>query len=187
MYSQPHKPVAQAEVEPPPIQHRRSAVRTLLHREEELVTTSSDNEAEVRHNNKTGGGRTHTKRPYRIHRASRRNSDPSFKNTALISTIRRTTPLESYWCTLLKEKTAMDCKCAVVYSIQCECGEKYVGETGRSLGTRFREHTSLRGTASALGELCHTHRHEIYPQGIKVLAQEDNWWSRTIREAVESF
>ena len=28
----------------------------------------------------------------------------------------------------------------VVYSIQCECGHVYVGETGRELGHRVREH-----------------------------------------------
>ena len=28
----------------------------------------------------------------------------------------------------------------VVYSLECECGSKYVGETGRTLATRLKEH-----------------------------------------------
>ena len=49
-----------------------------------------------------------------------------------------------------KDKTETGQKCGVVYQITCECGEHYVGETSRSMGTRFKEHTAKKGNTTAV-------------------------------------
>lgn len=41
----------------------------------------------------------------------------------------------------LKDKVATHDKCGVVYKIDCmDCPNKYIGETGRNLKTRLKEH-----------------------------------------------
>ena len=40
----------------------------------------------------------------------------------------------------VKNKTQRDHVKGVVYSVECECGSKYVGETGRTLATQLKEH-----------------------------------------------
>ena len=44
-----------------------------------------------------------------------------------------------------KDKTPKDKKCGVLYEITCDQGpvQVYIGETKRSLGKRFKEHTNL--------------------------------------------
>ena len=73
--------------------------------------------------------------------------------------------------------------------IPCECGKAYIGETGRSIQTRVKEHCAdirLDKThKSALVEPSHGTKHPIKIEDMKFLAQVDNWSLRRIREAIE--
>ncbi len=53
-----------------------------------------------------------------------------------------------------KDKNKKEQQWGVVYEITCEdCKEKYVGETARRLGTRLKEHTTMKGqVTSAIAE-----------------------------------
>ena len=75
------------------------------------------------------------------------------------------------------------------YSIPCSCDMLYIGETDRSMETRFKEHsTDLRHNRhkkSALPEHTHITRHHICLENAKVIAREDNLLKRKIREKIE--
>ena len=53
-----------------------------------------------------------------------------------------------------KGKNKKEQQCGVVYQITCEdYKEKYVRETARTLGTRLKEHTTMKGqVTSAIAE-----------------------------------
>ena len=76
-----------------------------------------------------------------------------------------------------------------VYMIPCECGKAYIGETGRSIKTRVKEHYAdirlNRTQKSALAQHSHGTKHPIRIEDMKVLAHVDNWSLRRIREAIE--
>ena len=76
-----------------------------------------------------------------------------------------------------------------VYSIPCSCDKLYIGETGHSMETRFKEHSAdLRHNIhkkSTLVEHAHITGHHIYLENAKVIAREDNLFKRKIREKIE--
>ena len=81
-----------------------------------------------------------------------------------------------------KDKTPDPKKCGVIYQIQCpQCPEQYVGETGRTLETRMKEHLKLTSPRTAVGE----HEHPISEDNVKVIAREDHTFRRKIRESIE--
>ena len=86
-----------------------------------------------------------------------------------------------------KDKTPIEKKCGVVYHITCDtCDQTYIGETARSLSTRFKEHSSTeRSILTAVGEHCKNTGHSISWENIKVLSGESNYWRRKIKEAIE--
>ena len=86
-----------------------------------------------------------------------------------------------------KDKTPDHNKCGVIYKVQCPaCTDFYVGETSRTLGTRFKEHCNLKtATLTAVAEHSKTHRHSINTDNVSVVAREDQFWKRKIRESIE--
>ena len=81
-----------------------------------------------------------------------------------------------------KDKTPDLKKCGVIYQLQCpQCPEQYVGETGRTLETRLKEHFKLASPRTAVGE----HEHPISQDNVKVISREDHTLRRKIRESVE--
>ena len=76
-----------------------------------------------------------------------------------------------------------------VYSIPCSCDKLYIGETGRSMETRFKEHSADlrhdRHKKSALAEQAHITGHHICLENAKVIAREGNLLKRKIREKIE--
>ena len=76
-----------------------------------------------------------------------------------------------------------------VYKIDWSCGKSYIGETGRSLKTRLKEHAAdiknERSRTSALAEHSSKTRHQMCLEDAKVIAREDNYHKRKIREAIE--
>ena len=76
-----------------------------------------------------------------------------------------------------------------VYSIPCSCDEEYIGETGRSIKTRLKEHSvdikHERTKNSAVAEHSKKTNHYICMEKAKVLALEEHYNKRRIREVLE--
>lgn len=78
-----------------------------------------------------------------------------------------------------------------VYSIPCDCGKSYIGETRRNIATRLTEHIrsvkNLETDKSAVAEhaLTQDSRHYIRFDKTSVLAREKFFVPRKIREAIE--
>ena len=85
-----------------------------------------------------------------------------------------------------KDKTPDAQKCGLVYQVECpECPLTYIGETGRMLATRTKDHLNLRNPLTAVGEHCTHEHHKITKDSVRVLAREDSWLKRKVREAIE--
>ena len=83
-----------------------------------------------------------------------------------------------------KNKTPDAQRCGLVY--QCpECPLTYIGETGRTLATRMKDHLNLSNPLTLVGEHCAHEHHNITKDSVKVLAREDIWLKRKVREAIE--
>eukprot|EP00057_Strongylocentrotus_purpuratus_P027269 XP_011681743.1 PREDICTED: LOB domain-containing protein 13-like [Strongylocentrotus purpuratus] len=80
-------------------------------------------------------------------------------------------------------------KKAGVYKILCECGKVYIGETGRNLETRLKEHrTSFRLSdwdKSAIVKHAQQHEHTIEWDNSHLISIMKHWHTRRIREAIE--
>ena len=76
-----------------------------------------------------------------------------------------------------------------VYSLPCSCDEEYIGETGRSIKTRLKEHCvdikHERIKNSVVAEHSKKTNHYICMEKAKVLALEEHYNKRRIREALE--
>ena len=82
-----------------------------------------------------------------------------------------------------------DCaQAGVIYQIQCSiCGDVYIGETGRVLGIRMKEHLACKRRSTPLSPLgkhrVEKHDGEDFNVICKVLAREDDIGSRKALEA----
>ncbi|CAK9810876.1 hypothetical protein ANTPLA_LOCUS6713 [Anthophora plagiata] len=75
-----------------------------------------------------------------------------------------------------------------VYKIPCTCGKVYIGETGRSVTTRLKEHercTRLGYIQSAVAEHQLTTGHKICFEKTKVIAKCKSYFPRKYRETLE--
>ena len=95
-------------------------------------------------------------------------------------------------------------KCGVVYHISCKsCPQVYIGETGRKLAIREKDHktetekvTAKRKTRStskaedtstfqsAISEHCREKNHIMDWESTKVIGREDNKYRRWIKESI---
>ena len=82
-----------------------------------------------------------------------------------------------------KDKLDKMGRSGIIYEISCgECDHTYIGETGRVLKVRFKEHTRLTPPLTAVGEHRKASGHSIPPSNLKVLDSEDPWYRRKIKE-----
>ena len=76
-----------------------------------------------------------------------------------------------------------------VYRIPCECGLVYIGETGRNLSLRLKEHKTNCEKAelekSAVTKHSWTYDHRMKWNEASILAPESHKFSRKMRESIE--
>ena len=76
-----------------------------------------------------------------------------------------------------------------VYRIPCECGLVYIGETGRNLSLRLKEHKTNCEKAelekSVVAKHSWTNDHRIEWNEASILATESHKFSRKMRESIE--
>jgi hypothetical protein len=86
-------------------------------------------------------------------------------------------------------KDDLGLRTAGVYSIPCECGQVYTGETGRSVDTRVKEHQRHirleHPDTSAVAEHSINLGHHIQLQNTIILSTKPRYKDRIIREAIE--
>ena len=89
-----------------------------------------------------------------------------------------------------KDKTDINLKPGV-YRIPCTCGKVYIGETGRNLKVRQKEHKDCcrkcQPDKSALAKHAWENDHPIKWDDSELLVPVRNYFSRQIRESVEIF
>jgi len=75
------------------------------------------------------------------------------------------------------------------YIIPCSCGTSYIGEMGRSINQRIKEHTAAimhnRTRSSALEEHVEKTKHHICIEEAKVIAKVSHFHHCKFREAIE--
>jgi hypothetical protein len=76
-----------------------------------------------------------------------------------------------------------------IYKVSCSCGKCYIGETRRSFQVRIKEHEAdirnERTRTSALAEHSLKTKHHVCLEDTKILAKEDHYYKRRLREALE--
>jgi len=76
----------------------------------------------------------------------------------------------------------------VVYKIPCECGEVYIGETGRAMQDRIKEHDKdirlARTQTSADSEHANETGHLPFWKEVKFIERDPYWYTRRVKEAI---
>ena len=83
-----------------------------------------------------------------------------------------------------KDKDTMLKKSGVIYKYSCgrvDCGEEYIGESGRTFGERYREHMR---SPSPIMDHYNTTGHEVSLENFTIVGREDNNIARNIKEAI---
>ncbi|XP_047457867.1 uncharacterized protein LOC125018165, partial [Mugil cephalus] len=87
-----------------------------------------------------------------------------------------------------KDKTPRQKQSNVVYAVQCseECTDLYIGETKQPIHKRMAQHR--RASSSGNDSAVHLHLkdkgHSFEDNNVKVLAREDRWFERGVKEAI---
>ena len=82
-----------------------------------------------------------------------------------------------------KDKVTQEDKSGLVYQIKCgDCEASYVGETGRKLKERVKEHH--KNKASPIGEHLSRASHSFTNDEVSILHQEPDWFRRGVAEAI---
>jgi len=160
-----------------PLEHKRSVVRTLLHRAKTVVTTPEDQHSEQSHVKKALKANGYPPWALTIPNKPLPTPNQENLNKNLLEDGRRraigipyvkglsehlqrvfkkhrTQVYHKPWNTLKaqlvhpKDPVDIARKCGVVYQLNCnDCDATYVGETIRSFGTRLKEHKKTSGRA----------------------------------------
>ena len=76
----------------------------------------------------------------------------------------------------------------VVYKIPCECGKVYIGETGRAMQDRIKEHNrdirlARTQTSEVLEHANETGHFPIWKE-VKFIDCDPHWYTRRVKEAI---
>ena len=76
----------------------------------------------------------------------------------------------------------------VVYKIPCECGKVHIGETGRSMHERIKEHERdillARTQSSVVSEHSNTTAHYPLWDEVKFIDRDPHWYTHRVKEAI---
>ena len=82
-----------------------------------------------------------------------------------------------------KDPTPTLKQCGVIYNIKCEnCDQFYIGESGRQLSIRVKEHQTKAN--SAIYQHINETGHKINPEKVKIICREDFKPRRKIKESI---
>ena len=88
----------------------------------------------------------------------------------------------------MKDPTPRNERPGVIYKIRCECGDFYIGETGRTLDTRLKEHkAACRQGAferSAVAEHAWQPGHAIDWENVEIMDTHKDLPARKVKEAL---
>ena len=111
-----------------------------------------------------------------------------FKTYGISSCVKPTNTLRQLLCSP-KDKTKKELVTGPIYHIKCEgpnCQAVYIGESERTLKTRFQEHKRPSNTTSEVYR--HIHKdcpsHTVSLDSTKLLDKEPKWFERGVKEAV---
>jgi hypothetical protein len=161
-----------------PLEHKRSVVRTLLHRAKNIVSQDDDKQKEVKHVKaalRANGYKEWVlnipQRPLPMPSSSRQTSGPTIRRRSIglpyiqglsehlqrvfknsnIQVYHKPTNTLRQMLVHPKDSIELERKCDVIYEIKCpSCESTYVGETCRSFGQRFKEHCKTEGPAKSI-------------------------------------
>ena len=191
-----------------PLDHKRSVVRTLIHRAENIVSHKKQKKIELCHVKQalsTNGypkWAFHTKRKPQKPPANtwRRHLPPvglpymkgvSEKLKRIFHKFGANiyhVPTNTIRSSLVKPKDPAKTieQCGVIYQLNCkDCGESYIGETARVLKKRVSEHKRTEGgKRTAVGDHQAEKKHQIDWDNLKIVGREDHTWKRKIKEAL---
>ena len=91
---------------------------------------------------------------------------------------------------LVRPKDAVNSakKDGVVYRIPCECGKVYIGETGRPMQDRIKEHDRdirfARTETSAVSDHAHNTGHKPLWNEVKFIDRDPHYYTRRVKEAI---
>ena len=88
-----------------------------------------------------------------------------------------------------KDKSALEDRTGIIYKISCtECDSSYIGETGRSLKDRLKEHKRAfrlnNPNLSAVAEHAINTGHKIGWDEASIIDLETYFWPRKVKEAI---
>jgi len=192
------------------LSHKRSVVRSLVHRAKRVVTEEKDLQDEMGHIQEALQANGYHKWmmtiPEKKTPESRKDQDPTMTKKksrplgipyikGVSETLERSfkqmgvavyhKPINTLRSQLVnpKDKTNHLNKSGVIYQITCiDCKKQYIGETARPLGKRLEEHKKL--TSSAVKEHMDNTNHKMDWAKVRILGNELNTARRKIKEAI---
>ena len=192
------------------LQHKRSVVRTLMFRADHVITEEEDIATEKKHIRKVLACNDYTPWSFNLPTKNKvPQTDQPVTTTPRTAPLGLTyiqglsekleriykghginiyhKPENTLRSLLVKpkDKDTPSQKSNAIYHLQCgKCESDYIGETGRGVGIRFKEHINLRHSTSAIAEHIRKTNHQFPAENIKILTCEDNTIKRRVKEAL---